>query len=75
VNGDDLKPGATVRLSGTGSEGVVVAVTGGSVQVRLASGAVVSSSVYQVQVIDGPQPKAKREPAAKKTAKPKRRKR
>ena len=74
MNGDELKPECTVRLSGTGSEGVVVAVTGGSVQVRLAHGGVVSSSVYQVQVIDAPQPKAKRKPAAK-AAKSKRRKR
>jgi len=74
MNEDDLKPGCTVRLSGTGSEGVVVAVNGGSVQVRLAHGGVVSSSEYQVQVIKPPQPAAKRKPAAKK-AKPKRRKR
>ena len=74
MNGDDPKPGATVRLSGTGSGGVVVAVNGGSVQVRLAHGGVVSSSMYQVQVIDSAQPAVKRKPAAK-AAKPKRRKR
>jgi hypothetical protein len=62
----DFRPGDTVKLTGTGSEGTVVEARGNSVTVKLARGTI-TTSAFQVQLVKAAAP-------AKKAAKPKRRK-
>jgi hypothetical protein len=49
----DLKPRDRVRLSGTRSEGVVQAVEEGSVTVKLDGDGTITTSAYQVELIEG----------------------
>jgi dsDNA-specific endonuclease/ATPase MutS2 len=65
MDASELQPGDRVRLSGSRSEGIVEAVKGNSVTVRLPRYAI-TTSAFQVDLLESaPAPKAKKKPAMK----------
>jgi preprotein translocase subunit YajC len=73
MEASDLKPRDRVRLSGTGSEGVVQAVRDNTVTVKLDGDGTITTSAYQVELVVGVRAQAGKveKKAAKKSARKK----
>jgi preprotein translocase subunit YajC len=52
MDAEDLKPRDRVKLSGTGSEGVVQAVKDDTVTVKLNGDGTITTSAYQVELVE-----------------------